>query len=81
MERYTKMTASGTPLIITVYSDEEIKQKLVEFETKHGMTSQVFVDKWNKGELSDEKRDYVKWAGLCHTASNGRFKDLTIKRY
>ena len=37
----------------------------LDLEAKHGMTSQEFVAKWNRGELDCAEMDYFRWAGYC----------------
>ncbi|MPZ24244.1 MAG: hypothetical protein GEU28_12040 [Dehalococcoidia bacterium] len=47
-------------------SDEAINARLVEYESRFGMASTEFYERFTKGELEHEghTRDYTRWATL-----------------
>ena len=63
---YTITTPMGIEVPVRRLSQEDVENKLAEFETKYGMSSAEFAAKWNAGELDCAVRDYFKWVGYCH---------------
>jgi len=56
----------------TVLTKDEIKRRLAAFEKRHGMTSEIFLKRYNTGDLRgdpEEERDYIRWAGLLAVAA------------
>ncbi|QKQ97911.1 hypothetical protein GKQ38_00015 [Candidatus Nanohaloarchaea archaeon] len=45
---------------ITQMKLDRVKQKIQQMEEKHGMNSEEFREKFQAGELGDEK-EYMKW--------------------
>ncbi len=50
---------------------EEIQVDLAEFETKYGMNSEDFYQRYQAGE-TDDRMDFVEWASLVQMAENLR---------
>ncbi|MFH1774032.1 MAG: hypothetical protein ABH874_03635 [Methanobacteriota archaeon] len=45
---------------------EQVKKKLEKFEKQHKMKSEVFIKKFNAGELGDDK-EYIRWYAYADT--------------
>ena len=58
---------------------EDVERKLAKLEAKHGMTSQEFVGKWNRGELDCAEMDYFSWAGYCLFAYKQGHSELQLE--
>ena len=61
----TLRLVNGQEIIVNHLTKEDVNRKLANLEAKHGMTSQEFVAKWNRGELDCAEMDYFRWAGYC----------------
>lgn len=46
-----------------------LKRKLAGFEKKYGMSTQIFLQKIDRGELS-ESNDFIDWLGLAELYRN-----------
>ena len=56
--------SNGQEVKAEILTREDFEQRLVDFETKYGMTSQEFAPKWNNLEL-ECTADYFDWAMDC----------------
>ena len=68
----------GHAVQVVHLSQEDIERELAALEKKHGMTSEEFVVKWNRGELDCGVDEYFEWAGLCHSAYDYGRTELRI---
>jgi hypothetical protein len=46
-----------------------LKRRLAGFEKKYGMSTQIFLEKIERGELS-ESNDFIDWLGLAELYQN-----------
>ena len=76
---YTITTPMGIEVPVRRLSQEDVENKLAEFETKYGMSSAEFAAKWNAGELDCAVRDYFKWVGYCHISYKRGYTELRIE--
>ncbi|MFQ5879422.1 MAG: hypothetical protein ACE5IZ_04530 [Dehalococcoidia bacterium] len=53
------------------FNTGDIELELKAMEIKYGMPSSEFYSKFARGEL-DDRRDFIKWAGLCDMAARTR---------
>ena len=67
-KQYTVRTSEGHSIAVTRMSEEDVRQRLADFEAKYGMTSEEFSRRWSRGELDCGVRDFVAWIGYCHAA-------------
>ena len=74
----TIRTPMGHAVQVVHLSEEDIERGLTTLEKKHGMTSQEFVVRWNRGELDCGVDEYFEWAGLCRSAYDYGRTDLRI---
>lgn len=51
---------------ITRFDVNELMPRLHAFESKYGMSTGEFLNRWISGEL--DSHDYVRWFGLCQMA-------------
>ena len=75
---YAMRTPMGHTVQVTHLSREDIERELATLEKKHGMTSQEFVVKWNRGELDCGVDEYFGWVELCHSAYDYGRTELRI---
>ena len=66
MKRYKRMTKGGNPIVVTVYSDEEIREKLDEYEAKYKMKTTDFVQRYYNYEFEDEDLNLMDWVGYYY---------------
>ena len=59
-----KKTLAKTRMVIKRVGVAGLKKELAGFEKKYGMSTQTFVEKVNRGELS-ESNDFIDWLGLA----------------
>jgi hypothetical protein len=52
-------------------TEEELHRRLADLEQRHGMTSDEFLVRYNRGELGDDL-EFIRWSGLLRTASKAR---------
>ena len=76
---YTITTPMGIEVPVRRLSQEDVENKLAEFETKYGMSSAEFAAKWNAGELDCAVRDYFKWVGYCRISYKRGYTELRIE--
>lgn len=59
----------------------ELERDLSEFENQYGMSSEVFFDLWEAGEL-DDTADLMEWNGLYRMTerSRERLRLMTVER-
>ena len=55
----------GREVKANILTREDMAQRIAEFETKYGMTSQEFMGKWTRGELDCAVLDYFRWESYC----------------
>ena len=55
-------------------TDEQVGERLRAFEAKYGMDSAAFYKKYSRGEM-DDRRDFVRWAGLWNMQAASRASD------
>lgn len=55
-------------------STEQIQDLLAAFEQKYEMSSLDFYRKYTRGE-TDDRRDFVRWAGLCNMLAIAKVHD------
>ncbi len=60
---------SGHDVEFLYLSEADVRKRMAELESKHGLTSREFMAKWNAGTLTEEKPDFFRWAGYCESAS------------
>jgi hypothetical protein len=51
----------------TRLTPESLKQQLVTYEERYGLTSTDFLEKYHAGKMGDA-RDVMRWAWLCTVA-------------
>ena len=66
MKRYKRATRGGNPITVTVYSDEDIREKLNEYEAKYNMKTVDFVQKYYNYEFKDEDINLMDWVGYYY---------------
>jgi hypothetical protein len=49
-------------------TDDVLQSELRELEDKHGMSSERFLERYNRGELG-HCAEFVRWSGLLGVAS------------
>jgi hypothetical protein len=53
---------------IVELNDEELRSQLDTYEHKYGLTSEQFLERFNRGELG-HCTDFIDWAGLLDVAN------------
>ena len=76
---YTITNPMGHKVTVRQLSQEDVENKLAEFEAKYGMSSAEFAAKWNAGELDCAVRDYFKWVGYCRISCKRGRRELQIE--
>jgi hypothetical protein len=71
-------TPKGHTVQVAHLTREDVEQELARLEAKYEMTSQEFVDRWNRGELDCSVGEYFDWAGLCYSAYDYGRSELEI---
>ena len=59
--------------------EEDMEQRIAELEVKHGMTSQEFMSKWNRGELDCAIMDYFRWEAYCRSVFKQGHPDSEVE--
>lgn len=57
-------TQLGTLQLSGVGYLRELLRRMVDFEQKYHMTSEAFIERFERGELGDS-HDFMDWAGCC----------------
>ncbi len=63
------MEALETEALRLKYSLKLAKERLLKFERKYNVSSEVFIDKWAAEDLEGKDVEYVEWAGEFNLAS------------
>ena len=51
------------------YSLELARKRLLKFEKKYGVSSEIFIREWSAEDLEGKDLEYVEWAGEFKLAS------------
>ena len=65
---YKIKSKSGIQLDISYLSEDDVKARLSDFETKYGMTSHEFIVRYNSSAFEKENLEFMDWAGYYYMA-------------
>ena len=65
---YIIKTKDGLEIPVKRLTEDDMRQRLREFEAKYSMTSKEFIAKYNACAFKEENLELMDWAMHCHSA-------------